>query len=86
MKFLAMAMALLVSATCAMPATARDRWRDQQQQQQAPAQDGSMSADEAARRAQQQYGGRVLAVRPEGPGFRVKMLKDGEVRSVYVGP
>jgi hypothetical protein len=48
-------------------------------------QQGGMSADQAARRAQDQYGGRVLAVRPEGSGFRVKLLKDGEVRTVFVG-
>jgi hypothetical protein len=44
-----------------------------------------MSAENAALQAQRRYGGRVLAVRPEGQGYRVKLLKDGEVRSVYVG-
>lgn len=44
-----------------------------------------LSPDEAARRAQQQNGGgRVLAVEPAGNGYRVKLLRDGEVRIVYV--
>jgi hypothetical protein len=42
---------------------------------------GDRSA-EAARRAQQQNGGgRVLSVDPEDGGYRVKVLKDGEVRT-----
>ena len=42
------------------------------------------SAD-AARRAQQQNGGgRVLSVDREGDGYRVKVLKDGEVRTHHV--
>jgi hypothetical protein len=45
---------------------------------------GDRSAD-AARRAQQQNGGgRVLSVDPEGGGYRVKVLKDGEVRTHHV--
>jgi hemolysin activation/secretion protein len=40
---------------------------------------------EAARRAQQQNGGgRVLSVDPDGGGYRVKVLKDGEVRTHHV--
>ena len=39
----------------------------------------------AARRAQQRNGGgRVLSVEPEGDGYRVKVLKDGEVRVHHV--
>jgi hypothetical protein len=39
----------------------------------------------AARRAQQQNGGgRVLSVEPDGAGYRVKVLKDGEVRTHHV--
>lgn len=39
----------------------------------------------AARRAQQRNGGgRVLSVDPEGRGYRVKVLKDGEVRTHHV--
>lgn len=41
-----------------------------------------LSEDEVARQAQQRYGGKVLAVRPQGNGeYRVKVLKDGEVRT-----
>jgi hypothetical protein len=45
----------------------------------------SLSGSEAARRAQQiNGGGRVLAVDPAESGYRVRVMKDGEVRSVYV--
>ena len=44
-----------------------------------------LSSGEAAHRAQQiNGGGRVLAVDPAQSGYRVRVLKDGEVRSVYV--
>jgi hypothetical protein len=44
-----------------------------------------MSNGQAAQRAQQlNGGGRVLAVDPAQSGYRVRVLKDGEVRSVYV--
>ena len=44
-----------------------------------------MSSGQAAQRAQQlNGGGRVLAVDPSDSGYRVRVLKDGEVRSVYV--
>jgi hypothetical protein len=40
---------------------------------------------DAARRAQQlNGGGRVLSVYPSGSGYRVKLLKDGEVSVVDV--
>lgn len=46
---------------------------------------GGLSANEAARRAQAQNGGgRVLSVEPSGDGYRVKLLRDGEVRIVHV--
>jgi hypothetical protein len=46
-----------------------------------------MSSGQAAQRAQQlNGGGRVLAVDPAESGYRVRVLKDGEVRSVYVPP
>lgn len=45
---------------------------------------GDRSGD-AARRAQQRNGGgRVLSVDPENGGYRVKVLKDGEVRTHHV--
>jgi hypothetical protein len=41
--------------------------------------------NEAAHRAQMiSGGGRVLAVDPASSGYRVRVLKDGEVRSIYV--
>lgn len=45
----------------------------------------SMTPGEAAQRAQQvNGGGRVLSVEPAGDGYRVKLLRDGEVRVVVV--
>jgi hypothetical protein len=53
----------------------------QQQRPQGP----GVSRDEAMRRAQQMNGGgRILAADPAESGYRVRVLKDGEVRSVYV--
>ena len=80
------------------PADARhDRDRDrghQNQQQQVLQPDGwrdnsgdrsERRAAEAGRRAQQRNGGgRVLSVEPEGSGYRVKVLKEGEVRTHHV--
>lgn len=44
-----------------------------------------LSPNEAASRAQAENGGgRVLSVEPSGDGYRVKLLRDGEVRVVYV--
>ncbi|MGQ0529837.1 MAG: hypothetical protein ACT4PG_08520 [Panacagrimonas sp.] len=45
----------------------------------------SMSASQAAREAQMRYGGgRVLSVDPAGDGYRVKLLRDGDVRVVFI--
>ena len=50
-----------------------------------PQQGRPVSRDDAMRRAQQMSGGgRVLAADPAESGYRVRVLKDGEVRSVYV--
>lgn len=46
----------------------------------------TMTPSEAARQVQRRYGGRVLAVQSDGPGFRVKVLKNGEVRVYQVNP
>ena len=46
----------------------------------------SMSPNAAARLIQSRHGGRVLAVQPDGSGYRVKMLKEGEVRIYQVDP
>lgn len=45
-----------------------------------------LNADQAAREIQSRHGGRVLSVQPDGPGYRVKTLKDGEVRIYQVYP
>ncbi|TJY60805.1 hypothetical protein E4T66_09060 [Sinimarinibacterium sp. CAU 1509] len=45
-----------------------------------------ISPAEAARQVQRQHGGRVLSVQPQGGGYRVKVLKDGEVRMYVVEP
>lgn len=42
------------------------------------------SPRDAAIDAQQRYGGRVLSVRLDQESYRVKLLKDGEVRVVRV--
>lgn len=45
----------------------------------------SMSPSQAAREAQMRYGGgRVLSVDPAGDGYRVKLLRDGDVRVVFI--
>lgn len=79
----------------AQPADARPRERAAAQQEQREERQeqrierreerprGNPSA--AARRAQERNGGgRVLSVDPEGDGYRVKVLKDGEVRTHHV--
>lgn len=46
---------------------------------------GRGDAQAAARTAQRlNGGGRVLSVNPEGDGYQVRLLKDGEVRSYFV--
>lgn len=87
MKRTAVLLALVALGAAAPNAAAGARERDPRgaQVDRFAASPSGLSADEAARRAQQQHGGRVLAVRPEGAGFRVKLLKDGEVRTVYIG-
>ena len=77
------------------PADARhDRDRGGQNPQQVLQPDGwrdnsgnrsEQRAAEAGRRAQQRNGGgRVLSVEPEGGGYRVKVIKEGEVRTHHV--
>ncbi len=46
---------------------------------------GHLTAHEAARRAQARNGGgRVLGVEAVGDGFRVKLVKEGEVRTFMI--
>ena len=52
-------------------------------------QNREISAEEAARRAKEQYGGKVLSSRLVDPGdqpsyFRVKLISDGTVRVVRI--
>lgn len=46
----------------------------------------SLSSDDAAREIQRRHGGRVLSVQPDGQGYRVKVLKNGEVRIYQINP
>ncbi|MEQ8797906.1 MAG: hypothetical protein RLO53_13105 [Salinisphaeraceae bacterium] len=39
---------------------------------------------EAAREARERYGGKVLAVNRDGDGYRVKLIKQGNVRVVRI--
>lgn len=80
------------------PADARPRERgnhqeqQEQQEQREPRRDAREAprprrdhSAAAARRAQERNGGgRVLSVDPESDGYRVKVLKDGEVRTHHV--
>jgi len=47
-----------------------------------------LSRDEAAQRAQSQYGGRVISIRPgtnqAQPEFTIRLLKQGVVREVLI--
>ncbi|WP_420466812.1 hypothetical protein [Panacagrimonas sp.] len=44
-----------------------------------------MTPAQAAREAQKRYGGgKVLSVDPSGDGYRVKLLRDGDVRVVFI--
>lgn len=86
----ALMIALLSAGLLAQPADARPPW--QRQNQDAPPPDRQQPRDNrgdraaaAARQAQAANGGgRVLSVEPEGSGYRVKVLKDGEVRTHHV--
>ncbi len=83
----------LLLLTCAWVFTAQAQLRDERLTRQllqelSPLQSGAaareLSAAEAARIAQSQYGGRVLSVDPAGNGYRVKLLIAGEVRIVHI--
>ena len=87
--------AVLSAGLLTQPASARDRERRDDKQEQMRPEGLRDNRDErrpprgdraaAAAQAQRQNGGgRVLSVEPEGEGFRVKVLKDGEVRTHHV--
>lgn len=92
MRFLLVVIVLLSACLLSGHADAlslsRDRQNQGQNQQERRPDERELRADrsaEAARRAQQRNGGgRVLSVDPEGNGYRVKVLKDGEVRTHHV--
>lgn len=47
----------------------------------------TLSPTDAARQVQRRHGGRVLSVQADGNGgYRVKVLKDGEVRIYRINP
>ncbi len=46
----------------------------------------NLTPDDAAREIQKRHGGRVLSVQSDGAGYRVKMLKNGEVRIYQITP
>lgn len=71
----------------AVPAQAQEPHRLRPHATLRPAQpSASLSPAQAAQLAQRRYGGRVLAVEGNGNGYRVKMLKDGEVRTYQINP
>jgi hypothetical protein len=87
---------LLITAFAMPPALAGagDRWERRQERREerllnrlVPEHpEMRMSPAEAARAAQMQNGGgRVLDVEPAGDGWRVRLVKEGEVRTVF-GP
>lgn len=43
-----------------------------------------LSPADAARQASEQYGGRVLNVSPAAGGYRVKLIEQGNVRTVFI--
>ena len=93
MKFALLLCVVLSAGLFTRPAEAGWRHRHQQQDQTQPEGlrdargDRSDRSAEAARQAQAANGGgRVLSVEPEGAGYRVKVLKDGEVRTHHVEP
>jgi len=88
---LATVLLLVGSSLNILPAQARDLGLSEHLRLPPPAtftpgaNDRSISPSEAARIAQQQNGGgRVLAVERGDRGYRVKLLKNGDVRIVYV--
>lgn len=80
---------VLLGVALALPASAQSRdERLTRQLLQGLSEEGrsqpTLSASEAARRAQAEHGGQVLAVDSAHRGYRVKLLVNGEVRIVTV--
>jgi hypothetical protein len=92
MQFRSLSLPLICAVASAVlfaqPADARprkDRGERHELRQESPGERNNDRPGRAARVAQERNGGgRVLAVDPEGSGYRVKVLKDGEVRTHHV--
>lgn len=85
----ALALTLTVLTLLSAPASAdrkRDRWRDALPNEYAPGATAQsrISMEEAIARVQQRTGGRVLDARDQGDAYRLKVLRDGEVRIIFV--
>ncbi|HKY92279.1 MAG TPA: hypothetical protein VJM11_14620 [Nevskiaceae bacterium] len=92
--------ALITAVAASHPATARPRDRDvgrdrdrnslrvhpPEMQNHEPLLDmrARVSPADAARQAQQRYGGKVLNVAPASGGYRVRIIEQGTVRNVFV--
>lgn len=62
-----------------------ERREDRREERREERRDHRDRSADAGRQAQMRNGGgRVLSVEPEGPGYRVKVLKDGEVRVHHI--
>lgn len=89
MKYVLLLCAIVSAGLFSQPADARWRHKEQQQDQPEGLRDArgdrSDRSAQAAREAQARNGGgRVLSVEPESSGYRVKVLKDGEVRTHHI--
>lgn len=77
--------AILIGALMLQPAIAAPAAAGAEKTHHRHHHDGALSASEAAKIAQKQDGGgRVLSVEHVDGGYRVKLLKKGEVRSILV--
>ena len=84
---LALAAACLIAGQVVPVQAAHERpiYLAQAQGQKARAQSSKITAREAAARARQQYGGKVLKVTPSGRNYRVRLLQDsGRVITVTI--
>lgn len=86
MRRFGMVLFLLLGSLVATSASAEPR-RERSSMEYRGDRDSGLSVREAADRAQRKHGGRVLAIDQDGfGGYRVKLLKDGEVRTVHISP
>jgi hypothetical protein len=71
-----------VAASPSLPAADPPVWLAQQASDERD--QSGLSREEAARQVREQYAGRILSIRQVEGGWRVRLLKDGEVRTVIV--